>query len=355
MKIDKNLSSQILTISESLKGKGGVVSVVTTYKTHFHNFNHLASTKQGNIIYKLFFFLGAIIKLLFILPSKKIKIVHIHSASKGSFVRKAVLLYISKLFNKKVIIHIHGSVFKEFYRDKNFFRFIDKALNKADLVIALSESWYDFFKDIIKDESKIKIVHNIVENDKFDKERIVDFPIKLLFLGEIGDRKGVFDLIEVINDNKEIFDDKIELTIGGNGEVEKLENIINRDNLSGIVKFEGWVAGEKKKTLLAENNIYILPSYNEGLPISILEAMSYQMPIIATPVGGIAEIVKNNENGIIVEPGNKDEIKKSLLFFIHNTNLINKMGKKSLEIVKPYFADNVIKELNDIYINPLCI
>lgn len=353
MKINKDLSAKILTISESINGKGGVVSVVTTYKSYFHNFNHLASIKQGNVIYKLSFFIIAIIKSIFILSSKKIKIVHIHSASKGSFFRKTIFLYISKLFNKKVILHIHGSVFKEFYRDNNYLNFIDKSLNKADLVVVLSESWYVFFKDIVKDESKIKIVHNIVENDRFEEERIIDYPIKLLFLGEIGDRKGVFDLIEVINDNRETLEEKIELTIGGNGEVDKLEEFIRKHNLNSLIKFKGWISGENKRELLKINNVYILPSYNEGLPISILEAMSYKMPIISTSVGGITEIVKDGKNGLIIEPGNKEEIKKSLLFFVNNKDVISEMGKKSLEIVKPYYAENVIKEINDVYLNLL--
>ncbi len=353
MKIDKNLSSQILTISESLNGKGGVVAVVTTYKTYFHNFNHLASTKQGNIIYKLCFFVVAIIKSLFILPSKKIKIVHIHSASHASFYRKAIFVFLSKLFNKKVILHIHSGRLKMFYESKNYFNFITKTFNKADFIIALSENWYNFFKDIVKDKSKIKIIHNIIENNKVIKEKTIREPIKILFLGKIEEMKGVYDLLEVINNNRKIFEGKIELIIGGNGEVKKLENILDRYNLSKTVKFEGWVSGKKKEELLKECDIYILPSYFEGLPISILEAMSYKMPIISTPVGGINEIVKDKINGIIIEPGNKDDIVNSILFFIENKDAIKQMGDKSLEIVKPYFAENVINELKCLYLEVL--
>lgn len=353
MKIDGNISSQILTISESLKGKGGVVSVVTAYKPYFTDFKHLASTNQKNVFIKIIFFCFAILKSLFILSSKKIKIVHIHSASSGSFYRKAIFVFLSKLFNKKVILHIHSGRFKMFYDSKNFFNFITKTLNKADLIIALSENWADFLKSIVKDESKVKIVHNLIENDNFVDERSVDYPIKLLFLGKIDKMKGIYDLVEVIDDNRSILEGKLELSVGGNGEVEKLVNILENNQLTNIIKFKGWVSGEKKKELLTTNNVYILPSYFEGLPISILEAMSYKMPIISTPVGGITAVVKDKENGVIVEAGNKEEILNSLLFFIENKNAVKEMGQKSLEIVKPYFAENVIKELSSLYLELL--
>lgn len=96
-------------------------------------------------------------------------------------------------------------------------------------------------------------------------------------------------------------------------------------------------------------DIYILPSYNEGLPIAILEAMSYTHPIISTPVGGIPEVVKDHQNGILVEPGNLEQIKEALLFFIKHPEVIESYGQKSYEIVQPYFPENVFLQLKKIY------
>ena len=92
-----------------------------------------------------------------------------------------------------------------------------------------------------------------------------------------------------------------------------------------------------------------MPSYNEGLPIAILEAMSYSHPIISTPVGGIPEVVKDHQNGILVEPGNLEQIKEALLFFIEHPEVIRSYGKKSYEIVQPYFPENVFLQLKEIY------
>ena len=140
----------------------------------------------------------------------------------------------------------------------------------------------------------------------WDCLRILGFT--LLFLGLLGKNKGIYDLLECIRDHKVEFQGKLKLYIGGNGEIEHVKQLIKEYGIADIVIFEGWVSGDKKIELLNKSDAYILPSYKEGLPISILEAMSYGMPIISTPVGGIPEIVSNGENGYLVEPGNKEDI-----------------------------------------------
>jgi glycosyltransferase involved in cell wall biosynthesis len=171
----------------------------------------------------------------------------------------------------------------------------------------------------------------------------------LLFLGKIGHRKGIFDLIEVLAENRSVYEGRLELIIGGNGDIKKLEKVIIERGLESIVKYEGWVSGEKKQWLFSECDVYILPSYNEGLPLSILEAMSYGLPIISTCVGGIPEIVFDGENGFLITPGNKKEIDLLLSNLLTNSELINIMGKNSNKIVSSYYPERVIPKLQKIY------
>ena len=98
------------------------------------------------------------------------------------------------------------------------------------------------------------------------------------------------------------------------------------------VKFEGWVGGEKKIHLLNWADVYILPSFNEGLTISILEALSYNCPIISTPVGGIPEVV-TEDNGILVEPGNTKQIAEAIHNYVEHPEIVKSHGAISGEIV----------------------
>ena len=85
------------------------------------------------------------------------------------------------------------------------------------------------------------------------------------------------------------------------------------------------------------------------MPIGILEAMSYGHPIISTPVGGIPEVVKDGVNGIMVEPGNVQEISKAISSFVEDKKLIKEYGTKSIELVKPYLPETVFATLSEIY------
>ncbi len=129
---------------------------------------------------------------------------------------------------------------------------------------------------------------------------------------------------------------------------EQLRNAIAKGGLSDIVKFEGWVSGEKKIELLNWADVYILPSFNEGLPISILEAMSYKKPIISTPVGGIPEVV-DKTNGILVTPGNDEEIFSAMKHYVDYKADITKHGEESYKKAETYLPDYVLKHLKKIY------
>ena len=143
-------------------------------------------------------------------------------------------------------------------------------------------------------------------------------------------------------------DGKAIFYIGGNGETEKLVELINSYSLENIVEFIGWVSKDKKTEYFNKSDGYILPSYNEGLPISILEAMSYELPIISTNVGGIPEIVDSN-NGALIEPGNKKQLKEAIFFAINNPLEFRNRGKESAKRVSKHLPENVKNVLVNIY------
>jgi glycosyltransferase involved in cell wall biosynthesis len=348
MKIKKEISEKVLTISVSRKEKGGITSFVNTLSGLYETFNYAASTRSKNPAVMLWYFGTCILKLFWFIFIKRIKIVHLHGACYGSFVRKAIIINICRLLKVKSVYHIHSGEFKLFYVKYNKRNIIKRVIDKADVLIVLSDSWNRFFSSIIS-EKKICILNNMIEKPDFVKHYLPNRLItQFLFLGKIGEYKGIFDLLEVIKENKEYLVDKFVLYVGGDGKTAKLNKFIEKNALQDLVKFEGWVSGEKKKELLASCDVYILPSYNEGLPISILEAMSYGMPIISTNVGGIPEIV-TNENGFLIEAGNKQQMLECISYFFTHLQDMEKMGRKSSEISANFYPENVIPKLNSIY------
>lgn len=351
--ISKNISKHVLMAGNYYKHHhpGGISAVVQYWSDYIENLQYYPTYKLSNIFIRTWWFCSSLVRLTArMLFDKNIKILHLHTAADGSFWRKAQLVKLGHALHKKVILHVHASRFKDFYNESSTKKreWIKDVLDKVDVLIVLSESWKKWFTEIGINGDKIIILHNITPYPTIIQEaKVQDGKIHFLFLGEIGKRKGVFDILNAISKNRSFFEKKLQLRIGGNRNEKKLLETIKKYELENIVFFEGWVGGEKKIELLNWADLYILPSFNEGLPISILEAMSYGLPIISTPVGGIPEVVKGN--GMLVTPGNIKEIHDAIKKYIDNPLLIEKERNISLKMVETYLPDFVMNQLKNIY------
>lgn len=331
--------------------KGGIASVLGLYAMELKNdFNYCPSIFFQSVYLSSLLFPINLFLIAFKLSLKKeLKIVHIHGSHGGSFIRKYIIFKMAKsIFKKKVVYHVHSSHFHKFNDkgSKGLKRRINTFINKSDLLIVLSEEWQNYFSSNF-DPIHVQILENVVLKQESIYEENKHSYLKMVFLGRIGDRKGIFDLIETLKQHVDITRSKIELIIGGDGEIAKLKNEIRESALN--IKYVGWVKGHEKDALMKNSDIFVLPSYDEGLPISILEALSFKKPVIATNVGGIPRIVKHEQNGFLIEPGNKEQLWKAIKCYIENPKLLKTHGLKGFEIVQDYFPDKALSKLNSMY------
>lgn len=324
---------------------GGVAAVENVYSTFYKPFNHVATVVDYGAMRKLLTFFKAYAEFwCWMLFHSEIQIVHVHGASYASFWRKRIFINLAKRFGKKVVFHCHGSEFQRFTSQHT--NAVVKTLNKCDCIIALSVSWKEWFEQTIHHKNVV-VIKNVIAPPHIHK--VAHDRFTLLFLGRLGYRKGIYDLLDVLIAHKNEFQGKLELFFGGDGDVEQVKEIIYKNGLEEIAQYQGWVDGDKKESLLNMADAYILPSYNEGLPISVLEAMSYGLPIISTKVGGIPEIIADGVNGYLITPGGKDAIYASIKKLLDNPELAKQMGAKSLERVKEHLPAYVEKQLHDLY------
>ena len=192
---------------------------------------------------------------------------------------------------------------------------------------------------------KVVTINKVIESPKLNK--VPHGMFTLLFLGLLAEDKGIYDLLDVIARHKTEFAGRLQLLIGGNGDAERVKNFIAQHGLIDIIKFAGWVSGEKKSQLFNTADAFILPSYHEGVPISILEAESYALPVISTQVGGIPEIVTGN--GILFKPGDKNAMYQAIVRMMTDEKLCATMGVKSLAVAKPHLPDSVERQLAALY------
>lgn len=353
--IPKSLSAKILMAGNYYNHHhpGGISAVLQYWNDYIEDMQHYPTFKEGNNVVKRLWFLTSYVRIaLRLLFCRNVKALHLHTAADGSFWRKTQLTKLAKFFKRKVILHVHASRFKDFYNESSEKKqaWILNTLMMADVLIVLSNSWKEWFKGIGILEDKIVVLHNITSfPTEIPSAKIDDGKTHYLFMGEIGQRKGVFDILRGMAKHREELVGKVELRIGGNRNEEVLKKFIKDSNLEDMVVFEGWVSGEKKLKLLNWADVFVLPSFNEGLPISILEAMSYKHPIISTPVGGIPEVVETGLNGVLVTPGNDEEIFVAMKHYADNKSCVSVEGAESFARAQTYLPDYVLNHLKTIY------
>lgn len=312
---------------------------------------HIATAANRN---KVWTFIKGIVKYVILCSSKKVVVAHINMSEGRSIDRTKVLIWISRFFHVKTIVHSHGSNFEESYNSmlqKNKEKFC-AAMSWANRIIVLTEGWKNVWCQIVPAE-KIKILPNGVNvGEDFAKKYFKNDRLNILFLGIIGHRKGTYDLIDSIEMLKQK-KYKISVKVGGNGEIEKCRKYVQEKDLEDIVKIYGWVAGEEKKKLLEEADVLALPSYYESFGIVLLEAMANKIPVICGDGGYSKEVICDGVEGLVVESGNISSIANALEYFYFNPQ-IQEFGERGFRRVKEeYNVSKVMKYLQAIYLELL--
>ena len=351
--VTETMKKKVVMLSTS--DKGGIRSVVEGYLADgfFFRWNVvlLNSHVSGAFTMRLAMAWKALLRLIGLLLTRRVSLVHCHSAMKRSFWRKSMFALISRLAAVPVVFHLHGSEMKEFVDEHSALvqSLISWILAKQSVIIVLSESWLRYVKSI-SPGANVKIIPNYVVmpepsfiNDYRDNE------MEILFLGYVGKRKGVYDLLHAFKDALAQIP-TLRLVIGGNGEVDRAQALTKELNIEEHVVFAGWVSGDEKIDLLRRAYIYVLPSYNENLPVSILEAMSWQIPIISTRVGGIPEMVREGIDGLLIDAGDRPALSSAIIDLTRSVHLRKKMGIAAREQVERHFSKHVVlPRLENLY------
>lgn len=198
-------------------------------------------------------------------------------------------------------------------------------------------------KEVFCNKGKVRIINNGVESSEFLKYERISPIINIICVSRLDPNKGIDWLIKVFSDT---FGDNynVQLKIAGLGSLyESLNTFISSNNISNI-QLLGFVTDVQSQLLTAD--IFILPSKFESFPLSILEAMSCGLPIIATNTGGVKDMVLNNKNGYIVNYLNDKELKESLLNLCTNKNLRISQGNCSSQIFnKKFIISNCVEKI----------
>ena len=333
--------------------KGGIAAVVNGYYgsevENRYDVTYIQSYNDGSKFKKLGIAIMAYYKYLINMFFNRPDIVHLHTSFGASFYRQIPFIYIANFFNISVVNHIHGPEFDKFYEHASSRkqRLIRRIYGKCKYIITLSDEWKQKFLKVVPDE-KIRVIENyscIAENvDR--KERKQN---RVLFLGTIIERKGCFDIPQIVVEVAKVIPD-VKFVIAGDGELDKLKSMVNKDGIEMNCEFPGWIRGVEKDKQLRECSLFFLPSYNEGMPMAVLDAMGYGLPIVSTTVGGIPKIVHDEQNGFLRNPGDICGMADAIIELLNNKYLNIRMSNASLKIVEEKYSLKMhLDKLFDVY------
>ncbi|MCE5208173.1 MAG: glycosyltransferase family 4 protein [Chloroflexi bacterium] len=297
-------------------------------------------------------FLRAVIK-------HKPQITHIATAPGFSFLKHSVCVLIADLFGSRVLIHPHCSL-SALYSDRpGWWRwFVRQILRRTDGLIALSREW-EQISDIIPGHP-VFLLPNAIHQDDYlaiakERSKRSDLPviINILYLGYLGKAKGTYDLIEsaklILSNRKDIVFHLVgdELAIG---ERAALQQRIATAGMDQNIRLHLPVDYPDKLEYYRQADVFVYPSYYEGMPMAVIEAMASGLPVIATKVGGLPDLVMDYENGLLTAPGDPEALSRALIILIDNADMRRSMQVRSSQLAaEKYDIEKLVDELIRIY------
>lgn len=294
---------------------------------------------------KLFNTFVIFIKQIVLLMTKRVNLYYIAlSPLNFAFYKDFVLVVIAKMFNKRVTIHLHGQGIREASESSFLKRSMYQYVFKNTQVICLAKPLFEDIKALYKGTphflpNGIKVERNL-SNLKKD--------ITFLYLSNLMKEKGIELFLQaLLNLHIKGLDFKAEI-VGSSGDhtIKQAKEFVQKHGIHEKVDILGPIYGIGKYDNFVKAKVFVLPSFKECFPLTILEAYQSKTAVIATNTGGISEMVENDINGYVVEPNDAVALEEKMEFFIKDETLHKKMGE--LNFIK--FEENYTQQ---IFINKL--
>lgn len=283
-------------------------------------------------------------------------IIHCHTPVGGALTRLAARNARKK--GSTVIYTAHGFHFFKgaslinwmlYYPMENFLsRYTDKiiTINFEDYKIAKHfHSPHTYYVNGVGIDPDVFCTNENTEQSVRKELGISENTCIIISVGELIKRKNYITIFKAL---ERIKDKDFLCLICGQGVLEnQLIDYVKKSNLSTKVKFLGFRRDIPR--LLHGSQIFVFPSLQEGLPVAVMEAMGSEKPIVASDIRGTNDLVKDNVNGYLLAPNDIDGFASKISYLIENPSIANSMGKKSREMIKPYYIDEVIEEMKNIY------
>lgn len=310
--------------------------------------------------HRVLFQLSMYVRFIATLARLRPRIVHIKTSSGINFYQNSLYMLIARLLGRRVVLQVHSGHFLDFYRNAGRIRraCIRGALRSPHVLVGLSEAWARLLKEI-RGPGGVVVVPNALDAEQFALSRgdrgrfgIPLDRIVALFIGtrdrQMDEQKGLPVLIEATAEVRRRHPELLLVLAGPSCAQEDFRPLLG-------ARGDGWltvgvVSGDAKQTLYRSVDLFVLPSLAENMPNSLLEAMATGLPVVATRVGAIPEMITDGENGLLVARGSRAELVEGMVRLVSDSGLRSRLGPRAAETVRGHYTLAVLEaKLGHLY------
>jgi glycosyltransferase involved in cell wall biosynthesis len=263
----------------------------------------------------------------------------IFSSDGLSLIEKSVMCMIARTMGRGVVLRTSaGGLRPQVERGGAIRWFFRKALKNAHIVCSQGKTWSAFFQQFPEARGKVIEVPNAVELPAYRESAR---PQNLLYVGWMVAAKGIYDLLPVFAKVRDGFPDAMLHVVGGGGETERFANAVRDAGLAESVRMHGWLPRERVFALMYESAILILPSYSEGLPNVVIEAMAAGTPVVTTRVGSLPDVIRDGENGCLAPPGEVAKIAADVERLIADARIASRIAAEGRQTAQQFSIERV--------------
>ncbi len=334
------LYTRILMLGAAPQTRGSIAAVVDGYRAHglFKRWplTYVATHGDGGLLHSMQLYAKAVKQFAGALAEHGPMVVHAHLAGGAGFWREAPFMAAALAARCPLIVQLHGA---------NFDAGMGWVLDRAAAVCVPCEATRTWVRSVSRGAFTVLTPPPAAIEVAAQEAK----PNLVLFLGRLDASKGLFDLLEALASLRSAVPD-VRLACAGDGDRSIVERQAERLGIADAVKFTGWVGPSGKRALLEHAAAFALPCYEAGMPASLAEAMSAGVPVVASRVGGIPEVVVDGANGFLVPPGDKIGLERALRRILLDRELAARLGASAREAARRSFApERALAAMEQVY------
>ena len=299
-----------------------------------------------------FYFLGSLVSLSVACARGRVDVTHIHMSFGGSAVRKLALMRVAAFFSVPTILHVHGSEFAVFgdRLSPRLRGILAREMARATRLVVIGRFWRQYLVERLEiEDRKVIVVANGVPLPTACPPSRSDRSCRIVYLGALGSRKGTSDLLRALASPR-LRVLQWDAVIAGNGDLDAFRAEAAALGIADRVALPGWIGPEEAQALLTSAAVFVLPSYNEGLPVAVLEAMAAGIPVVTTRVGAIPDLGIDNVAGFLIDPGSIEDLADRLAALVEDPTLREQFGANGRRRVESDFTiDSTAQRLAALY------